>query len=240
MRTVKRIFTVSLSLLALSAGAVAAENAVLRNGFAIQHEHRRVDGEKTRLFLTAGEESFVDLATKDIEKYERVEAASTVHSDAVAHPIAQRARDKGGATVNATAVKASTKLDLKALVKDASAKTQIDEDFIHSVIQAESAAKARAVSPKGARGLMQLMPATARELGVKDAFDAEQNIDGGTRYLKALLERYNGDAVKALAAYNAGASRVDRYKGVPPYRETRAYVAKIIRDFNRKKKAAGD
>ena len=82
---------------------------------------------------------------------------------------------------------------------------------------------------------MQLMPETANKLGIIDSFDPAANIDGGTRYLRALLLRYDGDAVKALAAYNAGAHRVDQYKGVPPYRETRAYVASIIRDYNRAK-----
>jgi soluble lytic murein transglycosylase-like protein len=211
-----------LGMLALGSFAAAADNAVLKNGFAIRHEHRAVNGQSTRLFLTPGNDSFVDVLSADIDKFE----ALPPEPEPVVVPKPEIAKP-----------------DLKALVKDASAKTLIDEDFIHSVIRAESAAKARAVSPKGARGLMQLMPATARELGVADAFDETQNLDGGTRYLKALLERYNGDAIKALAAYNAGASRVDKYKGVPPYRETRAYVARIIRDFNARKlakKTAGD
>ncbi len=223
----KKFFIASLSLLTLGGLAAAADNAVLKNGFAIRHEHRQVQGSMTRLYLTASAASFVDVATSDIAKFEPAEELVALPAPVPAAP--------------AVAVRQAP--DLKALVKDASAKTLIDEDFIHSLIRAESAAKSRAVSRKGARGLMQLMPATAKELGVKDAFDPQQNIDGGTRHLKALLNRYNGDAIKALAAYNAGTSRVDRYKGVPPYQETRAYVAKIIRDYNRvksAKKAAGD
>jgi soluble lytic murein transglycosylase-like protein len=81
------------------------------------------------------------------------------------------------------------------------------------------------------------MPQTATNLGVGNAFDAKDNVDGGTRYLRWLLERYNYDLVKALAAYNAGPRRVEQYRGVPPYHETRAYVARIIRDYNRKKLA---
>ena len=113
----------------------------------------------------------------------------------------------------------------------------MDADFIASVIHAESGNNPHAVSPKGAQGLMQLMPGTASWLGVKDSFDPEQNVDGGVRYLRGLLLLYNNDMVKALAAYNAGPQRVQQYKGVPPYSETQAYVARVIKDYNRKKLA---
>jgi len=113
----------------------------------------------------------------------------------------------------------------------------LDPDLVSSVIKAESGFNVRAVSPKGAQGLMQLMPDTASKLGVPDAFDPQANVEGGTRYLRELLERYNFDLVKALAAYNAGPLRVEQYGGVPPYHETRAYVARIVKDFNKKKTA---
>ena len=106
-----------------------------------------------------------------------------------------------------------------------------------NVLRAESGFNVRAVSRKGARGLMQLMPQTSSQLGVGNAFDAQANVEGGARYLRELLERYNFDLVKALAAYNAGPRRVEQFGGVPPYYETRAYVARIVRDFNRKKLA---
>ncbi len=86
---------------------------------------------------------------------------------------------------------------------------------------------------------MQLMPGTAEKLGVTDSFSPEQNVHGGAHYLRELLERYHGDAVKALAAYNAGPGAVDRYQGVPPYRETRLYVQRVVRDYNKKKERAG-
>jgi len=127
--------------------------------------------------------------------------------------------------------------DLQAIINDASVRSHIDADFIASVIRAESAGNPKAVSPKGAQGLMQLMPQTASTLGVRNSFDPEENVDGGVRYLRDLLVKYNGDAAKALAAYNAGPQRVQQYGGVPPYRETHAYVARVINDYNRKKTA---
>lgn len=122
-------------------------------------------------------------------------------------------------------------------VNQSSRRYRIDPDLINSVIHAESGFNPKAVSPKGAQGLMQLMPKTAAEMGVKDAFEPGANVDGGTKYLRELLERYDFDIVKALAAYNAGPHRVEQYRGVPPYYETRAYVARIVREFNRKKLA---
>jgi soluble lytic murein transglycosylase-like protein len=121
------------------------------------------------------------------------------------------------------------------VVNTASAAYHLDPDLVNSVIHAESGFNSHAVSPKGARGLMQLMPGTASQLGVDDVFDAQANVEGGSRYLRELLERYNFDLIKALAAYNAGPERVEKYRGVPPFRETRAYVARIVHEYNTKK-----
>ncbi len=132
---------------------------------------------------------------------------------------------------------AAKPVDLNEVIREVSRRSRLDADFIASVIRAESGGNANAVSRKGARGLMQLMPGTADQLGVKNSFDAAENVDGGVRYLMQLLQQFNYDVPKALAAYNAGPQRVTQYKGVPPYRETRAYVARIIRDYNRKKLA---
>jgi soluble lytic murein transglycosylase-like protein len=119
--------------------------------------------------------------------------------------------------------------DLHAIADRHAADHAISPALVRAVIQAESAWNVRAVSVKGAQGLMQLMPATATDLGVSDPFDPEQNIKGGVKYLRLLLDRYDGNFELALAAYNAGPGAVDRYgRKVPPYRETQAYVRKIV------------
>ncbi|MBX7143827.1 MAG: lytic transglycosylase domain-containing protein [Oligoflexia bacterium] len=113
-------------------------------------------------------------------------------------------------------------------IAQASETTGLPEDLIRSVIHAESAFQSSAVSPKGARGLMQLMPALAHEYGVKNSFDPAQNILAGTRYLASLLSNYRGDLKLALAAYNAGPGAVEQYGGVPPYEETRQYIETVM------------
>ena len=118
--------------------------------------------------------------------------------------------------------------DISTLVAEAAQKYNLDENLLRSVIQAESNFNPQARSPKGAMGLMQLMPGTARSLGVSDAFDPAQNIDGGAKYLRQMMDTFDGDIQKALAAYNAGPGAVKTYDGVPPYKETKNYVNKII------------
>jgi len=124
--------------------------------------------------------------------------------------------------------------DLAEMLAQASHEHNLDVDLLASLVKAESGGNARAVSRAGARGLMQLMPGTANELGVADSFKPDQNVRGGSTYLDALLTRYHDNMALALAAYNAGPEAVDRYNGIPPYRETRAYVARVIHEFNRR------
>ncbi len=121
--------------------------------------------------------------------------------------------------------------DLRTLAVQAAERHGLDPELVLAVVAVESGFRPEAVSPKGAQGLMQLMPATAAELGVRNAFDPGENLDGGTRHLGSLLTLYGGDVERALAAYNAGAKAVERSKGVPPYRETRAYVRKVLKQY---------
>jgi hypothetical protein len=223
-----------ISILALAHSATAAELAVLSNGFSIRHEHRLVIGTTTRLYLSVDDSSFTDVPTADIAGFEKdlsqpVPVVADAHvptamPSALARPDAAKSHSSTGSAP-----------PLNQVVDAASATYHLDPDLVNSVIHAESGFNAHAISPKGARGLMQLMPSTANKLGVNNVFDPQANVDGGSRYLRELLERYNFDLVKALAAYNAGPQRVEQYRGVPPFRETQAYVARIVHEYNTKK-----
>jgi soluble lytic murein transglycosylase-like protein len=122
---------------------------------------------------------------------------------------------------------------IEEMIREVSARYNVDPALVRAVIQTESNWNSSAVSRKGALGLMQLVPGTAQQLGVNNAFDPKQNLDGGVRYLHTLLERYNGDLDRALAAYNAGPGAVDRAGGIPRYRETREYVHKVTDSYFR-------
>jgi soluble lytic murein transglycosylase-like protein len=117
---------------------------------------------------------------------------------------------------------------LRERIDDHARAQDLDPKLVEALIRVESAFNSGAVSNKGAMGLMQLMPGTALELGVENAFDVEENLRGGTVYLRSLLDRFNGDLTLALAGYNAGPAAVEKYRGVPPYRETTEYVRRVL------------
>lgn len=140
---------------------------------------------------------------------------------------------KGKRLPGRQAAAASCKYPFKEIIKKASQAYGIDERIITAVIKQESSFNPRAVSRCGAGGLMQLMPATAKSLGVKNVFDVEENVMAGTRYLKQKLEEFDGNLPLALAAYNAGSGAVKKHGGIPPYKETQAYVASIMKTLDR-------
>jgi soluble lytic murein transglycosylase-like protein len=219
-----RSLIVALALVAPVTLAHAMERVTLRNGSVFECvRHEALDG-KVRLYLapTAPGEAlaWTDVAPTAIAEVEIVPdppPPAPVPSPSPIAPVAP---------------------DLSQLLSHAGSEHNIDAELLASVVHAESAGNPHAVSRTGARGLMQLMPGTASELGVKDAFAPADNVEGGTKYLDALLTRYHDNVALALAAYNAGPAAVDRYRSVPPFRETRAYVARVIREFNRRKLAA--
>lgn len=208
---------------ALGPLAHAGERALLANGFTMQCDHHAAVDGRLRLYLTAGEANYIDLRPEEVTRFE-------IAADP-APPAQQTAPSREPSAENLTPAELNEMLDQVGHTHN------VDVDLLASVVHAESGGNARAVSHAGARGLMQLMPSTASDLGVNDAFRPGENVRGGTEYLDALLTRYHDNLSLALAAYNAGPAAVDRYHGIPPYHETQVYVARVIREFNRRVRA---
>ena len=194
--------------------SASADIAVMSSGKILYIDgFERVDKEVT-LFLTGGGEV-------------------TVPSDVVVNIVPNEIVQDQGA--DPTEVRLFPHLE--SVIQPAAAKYGLDPNLVAAVIWAESSGDPNAVSKKGARGLMQLMPATARELGVGNVLDAGQNVEGGSHYLRQMLDEHDGDLSLALAAYNAGPDAVRQYGGVPPYRETRDYVGRVMRVYERAREA---
>jgi soluble lytic murein transglycosylase-like protein len=210
-------------LLLLSAAAFAGESAILTSGSRLHADRHETDGDRIRLYTGSG---YIEMDAAKIQGFEADELVPAQPAPAVLDP-------KPISTVTPGAVRAATLVLSPEQLADAAAdKYGLPRKLVRSVIAAESAFQSNAVSPKGAIGLMQLMPATALTLGV-DPHDPVQNVDAGARYLRDLLLRYDGFLWHALAAYNAGPGVVDKYKGVPPYRETINYVKRIDNDYKK-------
>ncbi len=212
-----------LALCSCCAGELrAAEHVTLVNGFDMICDHRETIGDVTRLYVGRDETNFVEVKTGEIAAIDDAVPAPRIEVPAKSAPKPVQKQTL-------------TAAELHELLAAAGAERNLDVDLLSCLVRAESGGRANAVSRTGARGLMQLMPGTAAELGVADSFEPGQNVSGGSAYLNALLIHYHDNLALALAAYNAGPKAVDRYHGVPPYRETRAYVARIIHEFNQRK-----
>jgi soluble lytic murein transglycosylase-like protein len=213
--------------------AHAAEHVTLRNGFELDCVRQETVGNKIRLYLPE-KNSTASNSTNEGANYLEVPAGAIARVEVVAD-LPQPITAVAPPTTNEAA---PTRAEIHEMLAHSGAAHDIDTDLLASVVKAESGGQVRAVSRTGAEGLMQLMPGTASEMGVQDAFRPEQNIAGGTAYLDELLTRYRNNIALALAAYNAGPAAVDKYHGIPPYRETKEYVARVIREFNRRKQMA--
>ncbi len=212
--------TSTLILLLASLPAMAGEFAIFSSGAQIQADRHELVGDKIRLFRGSG---FTEVPAAAIAEFEVFEDPQPQLAD-VQVPVA---------TPGSVAAPSSNPKDM---IREAALRAGLPPEFVASVAKVESGFQARAVSAKGAIGVMQLMPATAKALGA-DPHDPRQNIEAGTQLLRDLLLKYDGDVVKALAAYNAGSGAVARYGGLPPYDETRRYVNKVIGAYQQ---ATGD
>lgn len=195
----------TLALL-LAAGPARAEIAVLASGMTLKLASHHEEGGTMFLSLEGGGE--VGLPAGEVRGFV---------PDEVLDEVAAAADPR----------------HLRALAIEAARRHSLDPELVLAVVTIESAFRPEAVSPKGARGLMQLMPGTAASLGVEDPFDPAENLEGGSRHLRGLVDLYRGDLAKALAAYNAGEGTVARHGGIPPYRETRHYVKRVLKAYQK-------
>jgi len=223
-----KIFISIAVLGALAPAAQAGELVTLRNGFEMRCDHHAEIEGRVRLYLSPGQDNFIEFVPQQIAG---VKPAPDPPQSIGTHP-ASYLTTNSSEPVHLEAKLSPT--DLREMLAKAGGEHNVDIDLLASLVKAESGGNVRAVSRAGARGLMQLMPGTATELGVQDSFKPDQNVRGGSAYLDALLTRYHDNLALALAAYNAGPAAVDKYRGIPPYSETRAYVARVIHEFNRR------
>lgn len=208
-----------LILLAITVSASAGEYAILANGQRVHADSHEMDGNLVRLITKTGS---IEFPASQVVAYEKEEYTPP--------PPAPPAAPPAQSALSAKALTA------QEIITKAAEKAGLPPDILHSVARAESGYRTNAISPKGAIGLMQLMPKTAASLNA-NPYDPQQNAEAGAEYLAQLLEKYKDDphqVSKAVAAYNAGPGAVDKYKGIPPYRETVDYVSRVISDYNKR------
>jgi len=211
----KLIFLIGAFFLAplFLATALRAEYVVLRSGQRLTVTGYQLLGDKYRLQMNGG---FVEVPSEEIVAIEPEEVFTPIVAPVKPGALAQNAQ-------------------FGQFIQSAATRFHVDADLISSVIAIESNFNPKAVSRRNARGLMQLIPGTANRLGVRNVFDPAENIDAGTRYLGELLHRYDNDLILALAAYNAGPERVQKYGRVPPFPETMSYVKKVKHTYDQQK-----
>lgn len=197
-------------VLVLASSGAAAEYAVLASGARLRADSHEMAGSKVRLFMGGGTTELDAAEVTAFEPDERILASPASEKKAVP--------------------KAPPAADTSRMIEETARRYGLPPGFLRSVVKAESGYRADAVSPKGAVGLMQLMPSTAKTYSANAANPAE-NLEAGARYLSELLLKYGGGVWHALAAYNAGPGAVDKYNGIPPYRETREYIERIMRNW---------
>jgi hypothetical protein len=246
------------ALAVFTLAAHAAERVSLQNGFALRCDHHATVNGQTRLFLSSGEDNYIDLPPQKIAAFETVPDLPPTTPATTTPPTTARVPqvpNLGPGKQHSPTFNPATNsgvpqvpnlgpgnqhspalnpVDLAEMLSRAGADHNLDVDLLASIVKAESNGNTRALSRAGAAGLMQLMPATANDLGVHDRFEPTQNVRGGSAYIDTLLTHYRDNLALALAAYNAGPAAVDKYHGIPPYNETRAYVARVIHEFNRR------
>lgn len=213
----KNLF-LALALLSFAAPALRAEYVVLRSGQRLTVTGYQLLGDKYRFQLNGG---FIEIPAAEV---------ITIEPEEVFTPI----------VVPSSPSALGANAHFGQFIQSASKRYNVDADLISSVIAIESNFNPKAVSRRNARGLMQLIPGTASRFGVQNIFDPRENIEAGTRYLGELLHRYDNDLILALAAYNAGPQRVQKYGRVPPFAETQSYVRRVKRTYDQRKTPAAN
>ncbi len=211
------------NMLSSSGHANAMQRAVQMNNYIQKYNPDWTPVEKNTQAANNNEVQSFDKVLKN--------TASVKFGDLLTNPTTRVNASLYTAQAGGAATKLSPRQKIQEIISRVSKKHGVDEKLVNALVKQESGFNPNAKSKVGAMGLMQLMPSTAKGLGVTDPMNPEQNVEGGVKYLKSMLNKYNGNVILALAAYNAGPGAVDKYDGVPPYKETQNYVRSILSNY---------
>ncbi|MCL2183310.1 MAG: transglycosylase SLT domain-containing protein [Chitinispirillia bacterium] len=220
-------------------GSISSEGSLIPKGMGEEVFTEMLDGEYARMSAESGSLGLAALILKEIERNEGKDAPSLDNNTplwAMGHRYGAASKSQAYHGSGGAALIGKVNAQWETLIENISGRYGVDKDLVTAVIARESAGNPRAISPKGAKGLMQLMDGTARDMGVKSSFSPAENIMGGVKYLKMMLDMHGGNENLALASYNAGPGAVKRFNGIPPYKETQEYVKAVQ---NLRAKAAG-